>query len=212
MQPSDPISVPRRQMDIEDYIDVLRRHRSWIFGPTFLGLVIGVVVAFLWPDTYVSVASIRVVPPQVPASLIQTNINEDLTSRVMAMAQSIMSRTRLTTMILSLNLYPKERARLPLEDVIERMQKKDVNIGAVQNTESTGRGQVTAFQISFKYYDKHMATRVVVLLNAPVLTENEKEREEASRSTTDFLSDQFNAAKKKMEDAEQRLADFRMRN
>src|SRR5947209_1622695 len=114
MQPSDSISVTRRPMDIEDYIDILRRHKSWIFGPAFLGLVIGVIVAFLWPDTYVSVASIRVVPPQVPASLVQTNINEDMTNRVMAMAQSIMSRTRLTNMILTLHLYPKELARMPL--------------------------------------------------------------------------------------------------
>ena len=91
MQPSDPITVQRRPMDIEDYIDILRRHKSWIFGPTFLGLVIGVVVAFLWPDTYVSVASIRVVPPQVPTSLVQSNLNEDLTSRVIDQIERALS-------------------------------------------------------------------------------------------------------------------------
>ncbi|HZU27703.1 MAG TPA: Wzz/FepE/Etk N-terminal domain-containing protein [Bryobacteraceae bacterium] len=213
MQPNDPITVPRRALDIEDYIDILRRHKSWILGPAFLGLVVGVVVAFLWPDTYVSVASIRVVPPQVPASLVQTNLNEDLTSRVMAMAQQIMSRTKLTTMILTLNLYPKERARMPLEDVLEQMQKKDVSIGAVQNTDSSnGRGQVTAFQISFKYYDKHMATKVVEDLTSEFLTESEKELVERSRNTTDFLNDQYVAAKKKLDDAEGRLAAFRMKN
>jgi uncharacterized protein involved in exopolysaccharide biosynthesis len=38
-------------MDIEDYIDILRRHRSWIRGPAFVGLVASVVIAFLWPNT-----------------------------------------------------------------------------------------------------------------------------------------------------------------
>src|ERR1022692_982243 len=50
------VSVSRRPPDIEDYIDILRRYRSWIVGPTFAGLVIAVVVAFLWPDTFVSTA------------------------------------------------------------------------------------------------------------------------------------------------------------
>ena len=48
------VSVSRRPPDIEDYIDILRRYRSWIVGPTFAGLVIAVVVAFLWPDTFIS--------------------------------------------------------------------------------------------------------------------------------------------------------------
>ena len=45
------VSASRRQPDIEDYIDMLRRYRSWIIGPMFAGLVISVVVAFFWPDT-----------------------------------------------------------------------------------------------------------------------------------------------------------------
>ena len=39
------VSVSRRALDVEDYIDMVRRHRSWIVGPTFAGLVIAVVVA-----------------------------------------------------------------------------------------------------------------------------------------------------------------------
>ena len=47
-------SVSRRPPDVEDYIDMLRRYRSWIVGPMFAGLVLATVVAFLWPDTYIS--------------------------------------------------------------------------------------------------------------------------------------------------------------
>src|SRR5579884_209734 len=213
MQPSDPITVPRRSMDVEDYIDVLRRHKSWIFGPTFLGLVIGVVAAFLWPDTSVSTATIRVVPPQVPEALVQTNLNMDMTNHVMAMAQTIMSRSNLTTLINTLNLYPQKKARVPLEDIIEQMQKKDVSIGAVQNTEGGGgKGAVTAFQISFRYFDRHMAQRVTEDLVSRFLTENKKDRAEASLSTTEFLSDELAAAKKKVDDAEGQLTAFRIKN
>ena len=33
MQASESFNVPRRTLDVEDYIDILRRHKGWIFGP-----------------------------------------------------------------------------------------------------------------------------------------------------------------------------------
>ena len=212
MQPAESVSTQRRTMDVEDYIDILRRHKGWILGPAFLGLVVGFVVAFLWPNTYVSMATIRVVPPQVPENLVQTNLNLDMTNHVLAMAQTIMSRSNLTSIILSNHLYPNLLAREPLEDVIEEMQKNDVAIGAVQNTESSNRGQVTAFQISFKYYDRYMAQKVTETLVSHFLTENERDRQQASTSTTQFLSDQTTEAKKKLDATEQKLSEFRMKN
>ena len=59
------LTVSRRVPDMEDYVDMLRRQKAWIVGPTFAALVIAVVVGFLWPDTFVSTAVVRVVPPQV---------------------------------------------------------------------------------------------------------------------------------------------------
>lgn len=74
--PEPPLSVARRPLDIEDYLEIARRHRSWILGPAFAGLVLAVVTAFLWPDSYRASGMIRVVPPKVPNRLIQTNISE----------------------------------------------------------------------------------------------------------------------------------------
>ena len=50
------VAISRRTLDLEDYIDVARRHAAWILGPVFAGLVISTVVAFLVPNTYVSEA------------------------------------------------------------------------------------------------------------------------------------------------------------
>ena len=69
------VSISRRPPDVEDYIDILRRHRAWLIGPTFVGLVIAVVVAFLWTDTYVSQAVMRITPPAVPENLVPSNFN-----------------------------------------------------------------------------------------------------------------------------------------
>jgi len=48
--PEDFVNVSRRPPDVEDYIDMLRRYRSWILGPAFAGLVASVVLAFVWPE------------------------------------------------------------------------------------------------------------------------------------------------------------------
>jgi hypothetical protein len=45
-QRTELCSTSRRPPDVEDYIDMLRRYRSWLIGPMFAGLVIAVVVGF----------------------------------------------------------------------------------------------------------------------------------------------------------------------
>src|SRR5687768_10259117 len=102
-------SIQRRQLELGDYLDIVRRQKAWILGPAFAGLVIAVVVAYLWPDTYVSSATIRVVPPQVPSSLVPTNVNSAMSQRINAMYQTISSRSNLTNIVTTFNLYPRDR-------------------------------------------------------------------------------------------------------
>src|SRR5260370_39075437 len=86
------VTVTRRPPDVEDYIDMLRRYRSWLIGPMFGGLVIAVVVAFLWPDTYVSTAVMRITPQQISDRLVPTVVNMQMQQRLQQMQQEIASR------------------------------------------------------------------------------------------------------------------------
>jgi hypothetical protein len=108
MQPNDSTSVPRRALDVEDYIDILRRHKGWIFGPFLLTLVASVVGVYLWPDTYQSVALIKIVPQQVPQNMVQSTITQDMSDRIASMATTVLSRNVLTTIINNLDLYKTE--------------------------------------------------------------------------------------------------------
>src|SRR5215469_5598103 len=124
MQPTDSFSVPRRTLDVEDYIDIVRRHKGWIFGPFLFTLVCTVVGAYLWPDSYLSEATVKVQPQQVPENMVQSAVNQAMTDRIGSMSQTILSRATLTTIINNFGLYPRERKRMPIEDVIEEMKKK----------------------------------------------------------------------------------------
>ena len=100
--------VQRRALDVEDYIDIARRHKGWIFGPAFAALVVSVVGAFLYPDTYVSTATVRVNAQQVPTSYVTANINQQTQDRISSLAQSILSRSMLAALVNTNQLYPKE--------------------------------------------------------------------------------------------------------
>ena len=145
----DPLSIGRRPLDVEDYIDIARRHKAWILGPVFAALVISVVVAFLWPDTYVSTAVIRLVPPQVPERYVPTNINIEMSQRVSSMAQTILSRSTLTNIVQTYGLYPRDVKRKPMEDVVEEM-KKNVRVGMPMTNQQTGNRSMI-FPIYFAY-------------------------------------------------------------
>src|SRR5579871_5680597 len=149
MTPQEGQSVARRPLDVEDYIDILRRHKSWIFGPAFAALVISTVIAFLWPDTYVSTGVVRVVPPKVPESYVPSNLNTDLQGRFNAMIQGILNKQKLTSIINQFDLYKKDLKRMPLEDVVENMRNHDIRISTPNTIGQVGEKKVPAFQISF---------------------------------------------------------------
>ena len=83
------VSTSRRPPDVEDYIDMLRRYRSWLIGPMFAGLVIAVVIGFFWPDTYVSEATMRITPQQISDRLVPSVLNMQIQQRLEQMRQEI---------------------------------------------------------------------------------------------------------------------------
>jgi polysaccharide chain length determinant protein (PEP-CTERM system associated) len=210
MQVQDSFNVQRRALDLEDYIDIARRHKGWIFGPLFAALVVSVVGAFLWPDTYVSSATVKVIPQVVPEAYVQSNVNQLISDRIGAIAQTVLSRPELTSIITTFDLYQRERQRLPMEDVIENM-RKDIKISNVLQVTSS-RDHMPAFQITFAYTDRYKAQKVVNALVTKFIDTNQRERTATGITTTTLLRDQYELAKKELDTVENKLADFRTRN
>jgi uncharacterized protein involved in exopolysaccharide biosynthesis len=208
-----PMTV--RQLDIDDYADVLRRNMGWILGATLGALVVSVVIAFLWPDTYVSAATIRVAPPQVPESFVPANTNQDIQGRVNALVQLILNRATLTNIINTHGLYKRKLARMPLDDVIEDMKLNDIQVLPVRQSLNAGQRetqQYPAFEIRFAYSERFTAQKVTADLVARFLEENIREVSQQTVSTTQFLQDRWEESKKKLDDIEQRLSVFRTQN
>jgi uncharacterized protein involved in exopolysaccharide biosynthesis len=208
-------STHRRPLDLDDYADILRRNRAWILTPLFVALVASVVIAYLWPDTYVSVATIRVAPPQVPETFVPANTTQDIQGRVNALVQLILDRATLTNIINTHGLYKKKLARMPMDDVIEEMKLNDVQVAAVRQSLNAGQRdaeQYPTFEIRFAYSERFTAQKVTTDLVARFLEENVREVSQQAVSTTQFLEDRWEESKKKLNELEQKLSVFRARN
>jgi len=210
--PQNFTSISRRPPDVEDYIDMLRRYRSWIVGPMFAGLVVAVVVAFVWPDTYISSAVMRITPQQVPERLVPSAVSTQMAERLTSMQQEILSRSSLSELIQrpALDLYKKERGRKPMEDVVEDMRKA-VKI-TILDVATTQRRNASAFQIQFSYVDRYKAQAVVRDLVTKFTEQNVQVLRNQATLTTSFLNDEMKSSKEELDRIDTDIARFKTEN
>jgi succinoglycan biosynthesis transport protein ExoP len=206
------IAISRRPLDLEDYVDVARRHVAWIVGPVFLGLVISICIAFSLPNSYRSEAVMQITPAQISEDLVKTTGNQLLTDRIIQMEGDILSRTSLINLINApeLNLYPKEKAKQPLEDVIEMMKSRDLKID-IQNMAGLGK-HASAFKISFSYTDRFKAQQTVSKLITRFMDANQSSQHDQQTMLHDFIGDELAKAKADLERSNAELTKFKVEN
>jgi polysaccharide chain length determinant protein (PEP-CTERM system associated) len=164
-------------------------------------------VAWFLPATYRSETLILVEQQKVPETYVTPNVASDLQERLQSMSQQILSRTRLMHIIDQLNLYPEQRARGNMDEVIETM-RKDIQIELVQSP--NGR-DLSAFKIAYVCADPRRAQQVTSQLSSLFIEENLKVRQQQSENTTEFLSAQLDEARRGLAEQERKVKDFKSR-
>jgi polysaccharide biosynthesis transport protein len=207
------VAISRRTLDLEDYIDVARRHVTWIVGPMLAGIVISIVVAFALPNVYISSAEMQITPAQISESIVQSTINQQLNERIMQMEQEILSRTSLSNIIQDprLDLYKAERASKPLEDVIEEMRVRDIKI-TIDSLAGEGARRASAFSISFRYPDRLKAQQTVQVLISKFEDSNLTTQSKQQNVVNTFVHDELTAAKARLDQLNEELTRFRVEN
>jgi polysaccharide biosynthesis transport protein len=205
------VPISRRQLDIEDYIDVARRHTAWIMGPMLAGTVLATVIAYIMPNVYVSSAEMQITPTQISENIVQTTINQRLTERIMQMQNEILSRTSLSNVIQDprLDLYKSDRASKPLEDVIEQMKNRDIKIRV---DSLPGDRRAAAFSISFTYPDRMKAQATVQALITRFSDLNITTQSRQQTIVNTFVHDELTESKAKLDQLNEQLTKFRVEN
>lgn len=197
-----------KPFELKKYVDIAVRRRWWLLAPLFVCGLIAFGVALLWPPIYQSAALILVEQQKVPTKYVTPNVVSDVDSRLQSMTQQILSRTRLESLIKQFNLYARQRPRLTMDELVDRM-RGDITI---QQAQAVGRDdQTTAFRIYFSAEDPHLAQQVNNELTSLFIEKSLETRAQQSISTTNFLQSQLEQARKDLTTQEEQLRQYKMR-
>ena len=191
-----------------DYVAILVRRRWYLMAPLLVCGLLGALAAQVWPLLYKSQALILVEQQKVPEQYVMPNVITNLQTRLDAMTQQILSRTRLVALIEQFNLYPRERARLTMDEVVDRMHK-NIEVSLVQ---TAGRqGDVTGFRITYSADSPRVAQRITNELTSLFIDESMRERTQQSTGTTEFLTSELNGAQTNLATQEAKLREYKLK-
>jgi len=188
-----------------EYLRVILMHK-WqaLIGASVCMLVLCVIIAKL-PNEYEGTTTILVDPQQVPEKYVSPAVNSDPGERLNTITQQILSRTRLASVINMFNLYSDSLGQLSQDELVEEM-RDHIRIQVRQ-----GAGpQLSTFTISFQGETPSVVAAVTNELASSFIQWNIDSREQQVEGTQSFVGEELDAAKKNLEQQEDKLRDFKM--
>jgi polysaccharide chain length determinant protein (PEP-CTERM system associated) len=193
--------LPGKKYRPEDIFQIVRK-RFWVLLVPFAVISAGTaVVARYLPDTYKSTATLQVVPQRVPESFVKSSVVTPVEERLQAIRVTITSRTRLERIINEFNLYPAERRSGIMEDITDRMRRRDIEINVGTNGDF--------FTVSYIGSEPRTVMKVTEKLAGQFLDESTTDRKQQAEGTNVFLESQLEEVRHRLEEQDKILATYR---
>jgi polysaccharide chain length determinant protein (PEP-CTERM system associated) len=180
------------------------RHRLLGILVAWAGAIIGVVVVLMIPDKYEASARIYVdtqsiLKPLMSGLAVQPNVEQ----QVMMLSRTLISRPNVEKLIRMADLDLALKNKLAQDELVDRLVK-------TLEIKSTSRDNL--YTLSFRDPDPNKSKRVVQSLVSIFVESSLGDKRKDSDSAKKFLDEQIKTYEKKLEDAEARLKDFKVRN
>jgi polysaccharide chain length determinant protein (PEP-CTERM system associated) len=194
-----------QEIGAKDVVEIARRRILLVLLLAVFGGVAGFGAARVLPKRYTSKTLVLVQQPEVqPVTPIATdNVNQ----RLATMQQQILSTARLEPVIRDLNLYPSDINRLSKDEIVDRLRQA-ITITAVAPMTETRAQNLPGFTISVVFDSPQLAQKVCSLITSMFIEEDIKVSRGVDFGTTQFLNEQLNQAKAKLDEQEAKLAAF----
>jgi uncharacterized protein involved in exopolysaccharide biosynthesis len=202
-------------MTLKDYIAAFHRSRKCILL-TGLGLLtLSLTLAFLWPPTYKSTATILIEEQEIPSDLVRSTITSYADQRIETIKQQVMSRTTLWKVVEQFNLYQDERKNSPAEEIVKRFVK-DIEVEVISADVVDKRTQhatkaTIAFTVAYQNRSPELAQKVANELTSLFLGENLKSRERQAQEATSFLQQEAENLARHISEIDEKIATFKQR-
>jgi polysaccharide chain length determinant protein (PEP-CTERM system associated) len=194
-----------QEIGVKDVIMILRRRFLLISLLALVGVVAGMLAAGVLPKRYVSKTLVLVQQPEAQpvTSLVTDNVNQ----RLATMQQQILSTARLEPVIRDLNLYPGDINRLPMDVLVDRLRQA-ITITPIAPMTETRAQNLPGFTISVAFGSPQLAQKICSMITSMFIEEDIKVSQGINFGTTQFLNEQLDQEKAKLDEQEAKLAAF----
>lgn len=191
----------QRQL-IKKYLDVILRRKKIIIAFFLLGCAGGLLTYIITPKVYKSTSLIQYERQRINPTVMSPDDVKTRTQEVVStVSQQVTSRTSLETIINDFDLYPAMRAAMPMEDVVETMRARHIDI-------SPDTGDI--FKVSYEGRDPKKVLLVTNALAAKFIEENLRYREERASETSEYVKDELKMAKEGLDKKEEVMRDYKL--
>jgi polysaccharide chain length determinant protein (PEP-CTERM system associated) len=165
------------------------------------------VVVYRLPPVYSAETLILVDSQKIPDKYVTSTVSTDLQDRLATISQQILSATRLEKIISDFNLYRKERKSKVQEEILESM-RRDIAIKLERGWTLNKPG---AFRITYQGEDPNTVAQVANRIANLYIEENLKTREVQAEGTAEFIDNQLQEAKKRLDELEASLEEYKVK-
>jgi polysaccharide biosynthesis transport protein len=185
------------------------RRRKWLGILPFAAVLCATatITVFL-PNTYKASATVLVVDQQVPVDFVRSTVTGALDTRLQAISQDILSRSRLEELINNFGLYATSRRGLSRDELVEQV-RRDIE---VKPKGLDRAGGTIAFTISYQGADPETVAPVTNALASYYVEANTKARERQAHGTAQFLKVQLEEVRARLAVQERRVSEFKQRH
>jgi polysaccharide chain length determinant protein (PEP-CTERM system associated) len=203
--------MTERELTLQDYVAMLRRRWVLIVILAVVGAPLAYIVSRFLPDRYKSQTLVLVEQPSIPSDIVRSLDTADITQRLSSMQQQILSRSRLEPIIAQFGLYASDVNKVPMEDLVGRLQK-GIEVTPILPMAETQTRQLPGFYVSVTLSNPRTAQQVCSAVTSMFIEENLRLRQQHSEDTTAFLVTQLAEAKANLDAQDAKLAAFKSRH
>ena len=195
------------EISVTDAKRVLRKY-WWILPLSTVVLgSLGYVATLVLPKKYTSETSVLVQQPIVSADYVKPVETDDLNMRLASMKAQVLSGPRLQPIIEKLNLYADQRATTTMDDLVGQLQKA-VDVKLLEPMPGS-YGRPPGFHVAVTFNQPQVAQQICTEITSMFMEQNAQRRMDQSQKTTQFMGEQLQVAKAKLDEQDAKLAQFK---
>lgn len=208
--------IENRELNIDDYLAMLRRRAKVIVIPMLLAPLVGFLVSYAVPPKYTSQSLILVEGQKVPETMVQPVVSDDLQTRIQMLRAVATSDSEMRPVLTS--LFPN-RSSQQIDSMLDDMRSQTDLVGVpfADLSQITGSnvkkkpGQATSpgFFVSYTAPNAREAQQVCEALTSKIIAKNLKFIQDNAKGTVDVLTQGLENAKNNLDEMDAKMAAFK---